>query len=104
MRFNLIVPFAQKDEAKKLGARWDAGRKIWYVINEGDLASFNRWSPTPHDEAQAPTQSAKSAANTKQAAKQDKSGKIYIGADYRPQASSCDCLPWEDCDVCRIIQ
>ena len=27
----LNVPFAKKDEAKKMGARWDAERKKWYV-------------------------------------------------------------------------
>ncbi|MFI3136422.1 MAG: DUF5710 domain-containing protein, partial [Methylococcaceae bacterium] len=27
----LNVPFAQKDEAKALGARWDAAQKKWYI-------------------------------------------------------------------------
>ena len=30
-RFYLTVPFAQKDEAKGLGAKWDPARKLWYV-------------------------------------------------------------------------
>lgn len=47
MRTNLKVPFAEKDEAKKLGARWDAARKIWYVEDKLDMAPFSRWSPTP---------------------------------------------------------
>ena len=49
MRVNLKVPFAEKDEAKKLGARWDAARKIWYVENKPDMAPFARWAPSPHD-------------------------------------------------------
>lgn len=27
-RIDLNVPFAEKDEAKRLGARWDANRKM----------------------------------------------------------------------------
>jgi small redox-active disulfide protein 2 len=53
MRINLKVPFAEKDEAKKLGARWDAARKLWYVDGKADLSPFARWSPSPHDGAAA---------------------------------------------------
>jgi hypothetical protein len=28
----LNVPFARKDEAKQLGAKWDASKKKWYVM------------------------------------------------------------------------
>jgi hypothetical protein len=42
MRTNLQVPFAEKDDAKKLGARWDAARKIWYVENKDDMTPFAR--------------------------------------------------------------
>jgi hypothetical protein len=47
MRLNLKVSFAEKDEAKKLGARWDAAQKIWYVEGMADMAPFAKWSPTP---------------------------------------------------------
>uniref|UniRef100_A0A6C0HZD3 ribonuclease H n=1 Tax=viral metagenome TaxID=1070528 RepID=A0A6C0HZD3_9ZZZZ len=30
----LNVPFAKKDEAKKLGARWDAVKKKWYIYDD----------------------------------------------------------------------
>lgn len=39
----LKVPFAEKDEAKQLGARWDATKKKWYVPLGTDLAPFSRW-------------------------------------------------------------
>jgi hypothetical protein len=39
----LKVPFAEKDEAKKLGARWNADRKCWYVPPGIDLGAFSRW-------------------------------------------------------------
>lgn len=40
----LNVPFAEKDEAKQLGARWDAKRRTWYVPAGVDAAPFSRWS------------------------------------------------------------
>ncbi|NOT83787.1 MAG: hypothetical protein HOP02_03190 [Methylococcaceae bacterium] len=39
----LSVPFAQKDEAKTLGARWDATLKKWYVPADKDIALFAKW-------------------------------------------------------------
>lgn len=45
MRTNLKVPYAEKDEARKLGARWDAARKTWYVENVENIAPLMRWMP-----------------------------------------------------------
>lgn len=45
-RVELKVPFSQKDEAKALGARWDASNKVWFVTNTHDLKKFARWLPT----------------------------------------------------------
>ncbi|NEX59496.1 DUF5710 domain-containing protein [Noviherbaspirillum galbum] len=39
----LAVPFAEKDAAKKLGARWNPDQKSWYVPPGLDLAPFERW-------------------------------------------------------------
>lgn len=39
----LNVPFAQKDEAKTLGARWDAVEKKWFVPTDKDVTLFARW-------------------------------------------------------------
>ncbi|BCL76257.1 hypothetical protein JHS3_19930 [Jeongeupia sp. HS-3] len=39
----LAVPFAEKDAAKALGARWDAERKKWYVPHGVDIAPFKQW-------------------------------------------------------------
>lgn len=41
----LKVSFAEKDQAKALGARWDAGRKQWYVPQDKDVNLFSRWLP-----------------------------------------------------------
>jgi hypothetical protein len=98
MRLNLKVPFAEKDQAKKLGARWDAGRKIWYVEGKDDVSAFARWSPTPHDasatgEARPPKRAA--------ARNQETSGTVQVGSNYVEHPRVCDCLPWEICDKCR---
>lgn len=39
----LAVPFAEKDAAKKLGARWNAERRSWYVPPSADVSPFSRW-------------------------------------------------------------
>lgn len=41
----LKVPFAEKDQAKKLGARWDAERRAWYVPQGVDITPFKAWWP-----------------------------------------------------------
>ena len=41
----LNVPFAQKDAAKVLGARWDASIKKWYVPSGKDIGLFTQWQP-----------------------------------------------------------
>ncbi len=47
----LDVPFREKDQAKALGARWDAVRKKWFVPSElaEDLTPFQRWLPAQAD-------------------------------------------------------
>lgn len=98
MRMNLKVPFAEKDEAKKLGARWDAGRKVWYVEGLADLAAFSRWSPTPHDASAADAGVPKRGGAKGGAA----SDTVQVGSRYVERPRVCDCLPWEDCDKCRV--
>ena len=44
-RFYLECPYAEKDEAKSLGAWWDPDRKKWYVSNDVDRNLFKRWWP-----------------------------------------------------------
>ena len=39
----LNVPYAQKDAAKALGARWDAANKKWYVPADKDITLFAQW-------------------------------------------------------------
>ncbi len=41
----LDVPFAQKDKAKAIGAKWDADKKKWYVPHGLDIKLFEAWWP-----------------------------------------------------------
>jgi uncharacterized protein (DUF2164 family) len=43
----LAVPFAEKDEAKRLGAKWNPERKVWFVPAGQDPSSFARWLLVP---------------------------------------------------------
>ena len=98
MRFDLKVPFAEKDAAKKLGARWDAARKLWYVADKDDMAPFSKWSPALHDaSAAAPAGKAPAAASRSVM----EAGKVQVGSAYVAHPRVCECPPWEVCDMCR---
>lgn len=42
-RVYLKCPFADKDEAKELGAKWDNEQRKWYVPNGVNPAPFAKW-------------------------------------------------------------
>ncbi|MEJ7138680.1 exodeoxyribonuclease VII large subunit [Amphibiibacter pelophylacis] len=46
MRHYLQVPYAEKDAAKALGARWDAAQRRWYAPDGLNLDPFAAWLPT----------------------------------------------------------
>ena len=41
----LNVPYSEKDEAKKLGAKWDAKNKKWYINtnNKNKIQMIGHW-------------------------------------------------------------
>ena len=43
ININLKVPFNEKDQAKSLGARWNAEAKLWYVPVGVEVAPFEKW-------------------------------------------------------------
>ncbi len=43
----LVVPFAEKDEVKRLGAKWNSDRKVWFVPTGQATSTFTRWLPKP---------------------------------------------------------
>lgn len=42
-RIYIDVPYAQKDEAKLLGARWDTEVRRWYITDKQDVLLFGKW-------------------------------------------------------------
>lgn len=44
-RTDINVPYAEKDEAKMLGARWDTANKTWYIPEGISIANFSKWLP-----------------------------------------------------------
>ncbi len=54
----LNVPYAQKDAAKALGARWDPSRKKWYVPAGVDMAPFASWLADVSDSPSVATRDA----------------------------------------------
>ena len=45
-RLHLAVPFAEKDAAKALGARWDPVQRLWFVPPGIDPTPFKHWRRT----------------------------------------------------------
>ncbi len=44
-RIDLRVPFNEKEQARRLGARWDPAQKVWYVPAHVDPALLQKWRP-----------------------------------------------------------
>lgn len=49
----LDIPYAEKDEAKALGARWDKQKKQWYALQGADPELFARWGSRANNSGQA---------------------------------------------------
>ena len=99
MRINLVTPFAEKDDAKKLGAKWDSQRRCWYIVDVADLAPFMRWIP---DLVAASAESTAASNVVPVAAKKPASARITTTAvTEKPKKAvphcGCQVKPWEDC-------
>jgi hypothetical protein len=98
MRINLVTPFAEKDAAKALGARWDSAKKCWYIVDVYDLTPFMRWIPNL-DAAQdnGGTVATSPKASAKAAVVKTKPPVASKPAVEVPHCG-CHVLPWEDCE------
>jgi hypothetical protein len=97
MRINLVTPFAEKDAAKALGARWDSGKKLWYIVDVADLTPFLRW--IPNLEA-ATRESVGSDAHVTLQAEVDpirRSAGVITTSAVAVEHCGCDVRPWQDC-------
>ena len=47
----LKVPYKEREQAKKLGARWDREEKAWFAPKGTDLNPLSEWLPSPAEAA-----------------------------------------------------
>ena len=98
MRITLVTPFAEKDAVKALGARWDASKKHWYIVDVADLTPFMRWIPnmemaTENAVAASQQQGARPTSVPSQKPKVPTPSKSVNAVPH----CGCSVLPWEDC-------
>jgi hypothetical protein len=91
----LKVPYADKDKAKALGARWNAQRKVWYVPDGTAVTPFEQWcTPGAGAGTAAPGLAKESAGKVDSYV-----GKPTLGANYIELEH--DCNPFSPCEQCR---
>ena len=97
MRINLVTPFAEKDAVKALGARWDAAKKLWYIVDVADLTPFMRW--IPNMEMAAENAVSASQQETKPASARSQKSTAPPPSNSLSAVPHCGCsvLPWDDC-------
>lgn len=96
----LNVPYAQKDAAKALGARWDAAKKKWYVPIDKDITPFSQWHsdfvPRQTSSSVAPKPPASKASTTKKTASANPNSGVFTYPsipDFAPYAGEEP--PWD---------
>ena len=96
----LTVPFAEKDQAKALGARWNAAQKKWYVPDGANSTLFEKWQPQAMAVSASNSTSASASASKSVAkgASMMEVGLTITGEKYLPLDH--DCIPWEPCAHC----
>jgi len=97
MRINLVTPFAEKNAVKALGARWDAAKKCWYIVDVADLTPFARWIPNMAAARDDSTDEATRPAKSTSKVKVDHFQGISTGPSIEIPHCGCNVLPWEDC-------
>ena len=92
----LKVPYAEKDEAKALGARWNPTRKCWYVPDGKPTEPFAQWIDAS---ASAGAVSASKAGGAVPASRDAHGAKPVIGSKYVELPHACN--PFEECAECK---
>ena len=80
----LDVPFAEKGEAKALGAKWEGGDvKKWYVPEGLDAEPFKKWMPAPaQEQAQAPVQDKSPVQDKAPAMEKSADGRVPLDVPF----------------------
>lgn len=104
----LTVPYAEKDAAKALGARWNPTRRRWYVADGVSTEPFGKWIDAASASASASASTAtatsgggaaKPGARAGSGRVDSYQGKTVVGVNY--VALEHDCNPLEECPSCR---
>jgi len=91
----LNVPYAEKDQARELGARWNPTRKRWYVPTGVALEAFERWLPKDGEvDSKADSKSAAGRVDARAA-------KLVTGSRYVEIDHACN--PFEACARCAPV-
>jgi hypothetical protein len=107
MRVNLKCPFSEKDQAKALGAKWDASEKTWFVIDPPDMRPFMRWLGGKWHDAPAQTTEARTAKKQLRNGHRPaghNNGFATIGRGYVEDLTEYHVPPWEDVDDWQAIK
>lgn len=79
-RTNIDVPFAEKEDAKAAGARWDRQEKTWYVPPNVALNAFSRWREGAQLQPKEIEETSASISNRGQ--------KTYLAVPYRDRVAA----------------
>lgn len=85
----LTVPYAEKDAAKALGARWNPTRRRWYVPDGVATEPFAKWLDGAPGAGAAPARAGRVDSYQ---------GKTVVGINYI--ALDHDCDPTQACPSC----
>jgi len=83
----LNVPYAEKDQARELGARWNPSRKRWYVPPGVGLEPFERWLAKDGEPAPGRTDA--------------RAAKLVTGSRFLEIDHACN--PFEPCERCAPV-
>ncbi|HFC1449952.1 TPA: zincin-like metallopeptidase domain-containing protein [Neisseria gonorrhoeae] len=99
-RVYVQIPYADREQAKMLGAKWDKDQKSWYIPEGVNTALFARWmqpkqealaeeavpDDTPQEEAVecqvAAIQQEYQAAKTEEAPAEENASRVYLAVPY----------------------
>lgn len=98
MRIDLSVAYAEKEQAKALGARWDDARKIWYVVDPKDVRPFMRWIKNPRLRKPVNATVEKRKKNADSIKRKQEKRQSTTKSVVTVQTCNCNVPPWEDCE------
>ena len=84
----IVVPYEQKDDARRLGARWDAAARSWYIPEGVASEPFARWRDTSRTKPENGAAPNEGAAHDEARSADTAHGHTQIGRPAGPRASA----------------